>query len=98
MPLITTSIVASELAPRNSTRKSIMFQNEDGANSVYIKRERSEATTVSSTDHDHRIGPGGIFSLNSTLDGIEAIRSRYTVVASANAPVVSVYETEDIIR
>jgi hypothetical protein len=98
MPLITTSIVASELAPRNSARKSILFQNESAADNVYIKRERSEATTVSATDHDHRLGPGGIFSLNNTLDGIEAIKGRYTCIASANAPVVSVYETEDIIR
>lgn len=96
--LVTTSIVASELIPKSSTRKSVMFQNESTTDAVYIKRERSELTTVSATDHDHKIGPQGIFSLNSTLDGTEMIRSRYTVIASANAPVISVYETEDIVR
>lgn len=96
--LVPTSVVASELVPKNTMRKSIMFLNEDAVNVVYIKRERSEATTVSATDHDHRIGPGASFGLNSTLDGKEWIIGRYTVIAGAGAPNVAVFETEDIIR
>ena len=98
MPLIATSTTASILVTRNKLRKSVLFQNEDGSNAVYIKRERAETPTVSSTDHDHRIGPGGIISLNSVLDGIEAIQDRYTVIAAAGAPSISVFETEDVVR
>ena len=96
--LVPTSVSASELVPKNTMRKSLLFLNEDGANSVYIKRERSENTTVSSTDHDHRIGPGASFSLNTTLDGVEWIQGRYTVVASAGTPNIAVFETEDFKR
>lgn len=95
MPLVTTSVVASELLPKNSARKSLVLVNESAADTVYIKKERSENTTVSSTDHDIRLGPGAGFSLNNVNDGKEAIQGRYTVVASANAPVVSVFETEE---
>jgi hypothetical protein len=98
MPLKATSIVASELIPKNTLRKSLLLLNEDGTDSVYIKRERSEATTVSATDHDHRIGPGASFSLNSMLDGKEWIQGRYTAIASANTPTIAIFETEDITR
>lgn len=98
MPTKTTSITASELVPRNRSRKSMIFSNEDSADSVYIKRERAETPTVSATDHDHRIGPGGLISLNFGTDGIEAIQDRWTVVASANTPRIAWFETEDIVR
>lgn len=98
MPLITVPNTASELIPKNTMRKSLLMLNEDGANSVYIKRERSEATTVSATDHDHRIGPGAAFSLNSLLDGKEWIEGRYTAITSAGNVSVAVFETEDIKR
>jgi len=98
MPLIVVPNAASELVPKNTMRKSLLLLNEDAANSVYIKRERSEATTVSATDHDHRIGPGASFSLNSTLDGKEWIIGRYSAITSAGNVNVAVFETEDIIR
>jgi len=98
MPLITVPNTASELIPKNTLRKSLLLLNEDGANSVYVKRERSEATTVSATDHDHRIGPGAAFSLNSTLDGQEWIVGRYTAISSAENVSIAVFETEDIVR
>lgn len=97
--LITTNAVSGiEIIPANTTRKSLNILNEDGADSVYIKRERSEATTVSATDHDWRIGPGGAVTLNAQMDGIETIRGRFTAISSANTPVVAVFETEDIRR
>lgn len=98
MPLIATSTSASELVLRNRLRKSILFQNEDATNVVYIKREREITPTVSSSNHDHRIGPGGLIALNHGVDGEEAIQDRYTVIAGAGTPNVSVFETEDVVR
>ena len=98
MPLITVPNTASELVSKNTMRKSLLLLNEDAANSVYIKRERSEKTTVSATDHDHRIGPGASFSLNSMLDGKEWIEGRYTAITSAGNVNIAVFETEDIRR
>ena len=94
----TTSTGASELLPRNSSRKSFVVQNEDSTDSVYIKFERSESTSVSSTDHDHRLGPGGSLAVSSLTDGIQTIQSRITCIASANTPRVSFFETEDVVR
>ncbi len=89
---------AVEVFPRNTSRKSLALQNEDTTDTIYVKRERAETPTVSSTDHDWKIGPGGALSLNSLMDGMEAIQDRYTAVASANTPRISFFETEDIKR
>ncbi|MFA5365524.1 MAG: hypothetical protein WC325_10140 [Candidatus Bathyarchaeia archaeon] len=53
---------------------------------------------MTATDHDHRIGPGGILTLNFGTDGIEAIQDRWTVIASANVPRIAWFETEDVVR
>ena len=98
MSLITIPNTAVELVSKNTMRKSLLFLNEDAIDSVYIKRERSERTTVSATDHDHRIGPGAGLGLSSTLDGKEWIQGRYTAISSAGDVNVAVMETEDIIR
>jgi len=98
MPSRLISTVASEIAPSNTSRKSFTIANTDTAETVFVKRERAEATTVSSTDFDFRLGPGSAVSLNSTTDGTQAIQARYTVVAGANTPRVSFFETEDIVR
>lgn len=90
--------VARELLPNNSSRKSFVIQNEDSTDIVYIKFERAEFTSVSSSDHDHRIGPGAALALNSMNDGIKQIQSRVTIIASANTPRVSYFETEDVNR
>lgn len=94
----TTSTQAETLLPGNAYRKSFAIQNEDGTDSVYIKREKNETLSVSSTDHDWKVGPGGSLSLNSLLDGTEMIQSRFTVIASANTPRISFFESEDIRR
>lgn len=93
-----TSTSAAEFIPRNASRKSFVIQNEDVTDSVFIKRERADPATVSSTDHDHRLGPGGALALNYNNDGDQAIIDRWTAVASANTPRVSFFETEDIVR
>lgn len=94
--LLSTS--AEELFPRNGYRKSLSFQNEDSSIAIYLKRERAAIPTVSATDHDHRLGPGGILSLNNGTDGEEAIQDRWTAVADSGTPRVSFIETESIKR
>lgn len=98
MPSVVTSTGAVELFPRNSVRKSLAIENEDTTDSVFIKFERSENTTVSSTVHDWKIPPGGSLSLNSSLDGSALIKSRVTIIASANTPRVAFFESEDAER
>lgn len=93
-----TAITAAEIVPRNSMRKSFVVQNEDATDAVFIKRERAETPSVSTTDHDHRIGPGGAIALNDFTDGKEAVQDRWTVVAAANTPRISFFETEDVVR
>lgn len=92
------STTAEEILPRNTYRKSLIFQNEDTAETIFLKRERAATPTVSSTDHDHRLGPGGILTLNYGTDGQEPTQDRWTAVAGANTPRISFFETEDIKR
>lgn len=94
----TISDTASELIPRNRLRKSMIVQNEDAAINCFIKRERAETPTVTSTDHDHRLAPGGLIALNYGTDGIEAIQDRWTIISASGTPRISVFETEDIVR
>jgi len=89
---------AQELIPENKLRKSFVVQNEDANINVFIKQEDPGSTSVSGTDHDHRIGPGGVLALNSSLDGIDHIQARYTIVAASGTPRISIFETEDIRR
>jgi hypothetical protein len=98
MPSLTLSTSASEILPSNASRKSFVIQNESTADSVYIKKERAETTSVSSTDHDLLLGPGASMALNTANDGAKAIQGRWTGVASANTPRISWFETEDILR
>lgn len=88
------SIVAAELVPQNSQRKSFVFQNEDGTDTIFIKKERPGTTSVSTTDHDYKLFPGATIALNYLNDGEEAIQERWTFIASANTPRVSFVETE----
>lgn len=92
------STTARELFPKNNYRKSFIVQNEDAAISVFIKRERTETPSVTSTDHDHRVGPGGNLALNFSTDGKTAIQDRWTIIAASGTPLVSFFETEDIER
>ena len=94
----TISGTAEELLPRNRLRKSFVIQNEDSAINVFIKREREATPTVSSTDHDHRVGPAGSIALNFGTDGIEAIQDRFTIIAASGTPRVSFFETEEVVR
>lgn len=94
----TVSTGAAELIPANASRISLAIQNEDGTDSVYIKREGNDGLTVSATDHDWKIAPGGSIAFNSTIDGTQGIQARYTAIASANTPRVAILESEDIRR
>ena len=96
MAVLTTSNVAAELLGRNKLRVSFVVQNEDAAILMYVKKERG--ATVSSTDHDHRLGPGASLALNAENDGIAAIQDRWTIIAASGTPVCSYFETESVER
>ena len=96
--LVTSGVAAVLLIVRNRNRKSLIFQNTDAADSVYIKRERAATPAVSTTNFDFKLSPGAAVGLNSLLDGMEAIQDSYSVIAGANTPVVAIFETEDIVR
>jgi hypothetical protein len=89
---------ASELLPSNRLRRSFVVQNEDASLAVFIKREGNDATTVSTTDHDHRLGPGAALALNFGTDGETSIQGRFTIIAESGTPRVSYFETEDVRR
>lgn len=94
----TLSTTAEEVLTRNVSRKSWIISNEDSAISVFLKRERVETPTVSSTDHDHLLPPGGILTLSDLTDGKEAVQDRWTAIAASGTPRVSFFETEDVVR
>ena len=96
--LITTGITGVLVIVRNRNRKSMVIQNTDTTDTVYVKRERAATPTVSTTNFDFKLAPGASLALNSLLDGSEAIQDSYTGIASANTPVLAVFETEDIVR
>ena len=89
------STTAEELLPRSRLRKSWIIQNEDSAINCFIKQEREATPTVSTTVHDHRVGPGGNLALNDLTDGKEAIKDRWTIIAASGTPRISLFETED---
>ena len=98
MPARTIANTASQLLPQNKLRKSFIVQNEDAAIDIFMKFERPSGLTVSTTDHDHRIGPGGSLVVNSMTDGLKEIQERITIIAASGTPRVSFFETEDIKR
>jgi len=98
MPSRTITTTAEELVSENRLRKSLTIGNEDTAIAVFIMQEEPGNTTISSTVHDHRIGPASAVALNSLLDGQKAIQGRWTIVAASGTPRISVFETEDIKR
>lgn len=94
----TISTTAEELIPRNRLRRSFIIQNEDSTINVFIKKEREATPSVTTTDHDHRVGPGGSLALNSDTDGREQIQDRWTIIAASGTPRISFFETEDVVR
>lgn len=92
------SVTAEEVLPRNKLRSSWIIQNEDSAIGCFLKKERTATPTVSSTDHDHRLGPGSSLALNLLIDGAESVQDRWTIVAASGTPRVSFFETESVSR
>lgn len=93
--LVTLTGSAQELIPQNMLRKSMVIQNVDSSITVFIKRERPGTTSVSASDFDLRLPPGGSVALNSFLDGKEAIEDRYTIIPASGTPQVAIFETEE---
>lgn len=98
MASLTLSTSASEVLLPNRNRKSFAVGNEDSAIAIFLKYEKGTALSVSSTDHDFRLGPGEGVGLNAGLDGDEHVKGRWTAVAASGTPRVSVFESEDIRR
>lgn len=96
--LVTSSGSGQILIPQNALRKSLLIQNTDGTNAVYVKRESGPVIGVSASNFDFKIGPGGAVAINSLIDGLKAIQDSYTVISAAGTPVIAVFETEDIGR
>ena len=97
MPTQTISNSAALFLNPNPLRKSLIIQNQDASINIFLKKmvNTSAAADVSSTDHDVRLGPGASLTLNWISDGIEAIQSRYDVIAASGTARVSFLETED---
>lgn len=89
---------AVELIPNNASRKSLSIQNQDATDSIYLKKEENGQLSVSSTDHDWKLGPNSSLFLSTGVDGIQTIRGRFTAVSSANTPRIAYFETEDVRR
>lgn len=94
----TISGTAELIMLRNRLRRSWVVQNEDASINAFIKRERDSTLTVSTTDHDHRLGPGGALTLNFGTDGIEAIQDSWSIIAASGTPRISFFETEEVVR
>ncbi len=93
---LTTS--ASEVLLPNRLRKSFVVGNEDSTIAVFLKFERGTGLTVSTTDHDHRLGAGAGLTINIQQDGEESVKGRWTAVAASGTPRISFFETEDVRR
>lgn len=87
---------ADELLPQNANRKSFVIQNEDSTIDVFIKFESPGGLSVSTTDHDHRLGAGDALGLSTVADGRREIQERITVIAASGTPRVSFFETQDL--
>jgi len=98
MSAINISDSAAQLIPENKLRKALTIQNEDASINVFVKQEAPGSTTVSATDHDHRLGPGGIVSVTITEDGEQAVRGRWTIIAASGTPLISFFESEIVDR
>lgn len=98
MPSRNITNAATEILSRNRLRVSWIVQNEDGAIDIFLKQERPGANTVSTTDHDHLLGAGASLALNAKTDGKEAIQDRWTIIAASGTPLISFFETEDVVR
>lgn len=98
MPSRTITNTGSGLIERNRLRRSFIIQNEDTTINAFLKRERAATPTVSTTDHDHRLSPGGSIALNFGTDGKEAIQDRWTIIAASGTPLISFFETENVVR
>lgn len=98
MPLVALSGTAQQIVIQNYNRKSLVFQNEDTSIDIFIKKERPNGLTVSTTNHDHRLGPGDAIGLTVGQDGTEAVWQRWTAIAASGTPNLSILETEDLPR
>ena len=98
MPTRTITTVGEEFFPQNRLRKSFVIQNEDPSITCFIKREKPGTTDVSATEHDHRLPREAAMAINDETDAEEAVKDRWTVIATSGTPRISFFETEDVRR
>lgn len=94
--IVPLSTSAATAVPQGNLRRSLLFLNVDGAINIYLKKERPGSTSVTSSDFDVRIAPGGSFSLNTNDDGAEAVQERWTAIAASGTPNLCIFETKDL--
>jgi hypothetical protein len=92
IPLSTTGIQA---VPQGNLRKSLLFQNTDGAINIYLKKTRPGEAVATTSDFDVRLTPGGSFAMNINDDGEEAVQEAWSAVAASGTPSLTIFETKD---
>lgn len=92
VPLSTTGV---QVVPQGNLRKSLLFQNNDGAINIHLKKTRPGEPVATTSDFDVRLSPGGFFSLNANDDGEEAVHEAWTAVAASGTPSLTIFETKD---
>ena len=92
---VTLSTTGIEVVPQGNLRKSILFQNTDGAINIHLKKTRPGEAVATTSVFDVRIPPGGAFAMNINDDGAEAVQERWTAVAASGTPVLTIFETKD---
>lgn len=98
MPIVTLSTSPSLAVNPNLLRKSVVFHNTDSSINIFIKKERGNDLAVTSTNYDHKLGPGDGIGLTVDDDGEEATQHRWTAIAASGTPILSVTENEKIRR
>lgn len=96
--ILALSTNARLILPPNRLRKSLLLINEDTAITIFVKFEKQDGLSVSSTDHDVRLLPSDNFAISVQEDGEEQVKGRITAIAASGTPNLAVFETEDIRR
>lgn len=93
--IIALSVTGIQAVPQGNLRRSILFQNPDGAINIYLKRSRPGEPVATTTEYDVRLAPGGSFTMNTKDDGEEAVQESWSAVAASGTPNLVIFETKD---
>lgn len=93
--IVALSTTGIQVVPQGNLRRSILFQNPDGAINIHLKRSRPGEPVATTSDFDVRLAPGSSFSMNTKDDGEEAVQESWSAVASSGTPNLVIFETKD---